>query len=126
MKALSIQQPWAWLIVNAPIEVRKDVENRSWWTDFRGEFLVHAGKTFDADGYDWIRHTFPEITMPAPDAFERGGIVGKATLTDCVPHSTSRYFFGPFGFMLANAEPLLFRPLRGQLGFFDVSGDDHA
>lgn len=41
--ALSIRQPWAWLIVNN----HKPVENRSWPTSFRGRFLVHAGKTRD-------------------------------------------------------------------------------
>ena len=41
MKALSVHQPWAWLIVNGI----KIVENRSWSTEFRGRFLVHAGLT---------------------------------------------------------------------------------
>lgn len=40
MKALSIRQPWAWLIVHGG----KDIENRSWHTKFRGRFLVHAAK----------------------------------------------------------------------------------
>jgi hypothetical protein len=30
--ALSVRQPWAWLIVNG----YKDVENRSWTTHYRG------------------------------------------------------------------------------------------
>ncbi|WP_229215634.1 ASCH domain-containing protein [Duganella sp. CY15W] len=40
MKALSIRQPWAWLIVNG----YKDIENRSWSTNVRGKVLVHASK----------------------------------------------------------------------------------
>jgi len=32
MKALSILQPWAWLVVNG----HKDIENRTWGTGFRG------------------------------------------------------------------------------------------
>jgi hypothetical protein len=40
MKALSIRQPWAWLILNAG----KDIENRDWLTRFRGPFLIHASK----------------------------------------------------------------------------------
>lgn len=32
MKAISILQPWAWLIVNR----YKPVENRGWYTFFRG------------------------------------------------------------------------------------------
>lgn len=38
MKALSIRQPWAWLILHGG----KDIENRSWNTNFRGRFLIHA------------------------------------------------------------------------------------
>src|SRR5438045_8559495 len=39
MKALSIRQPWAWLIVNG----HKPVENRSWSTKYTGKLLIHAG-----------------------------------------------------------------------------------
>ena len=38
MKAISIKQPWASLI----IEGIKDIENRTWKTSFRGTVLVHA------------------------------------------------------------------------------------
>ena len=40
MKALSIRQPWAWLIVNS----HKHIENCDWPTKFRGRFLIHASK----------------------------------------------------------------------------------
>lgn len=36
MKALSIRQPWAWLILHAG----KDIENRVWQTRFRGELYT--------------------------------------------------------------------------------------
>ncbi len=45
MKALSIMQPWAWLIVNG----HKDIENRNWPTRFRGPVYIHAGKKIDGD-----------------------------------------------------------------------------
>ncbi|AWI90326.1 hypothetical protein C0214_19955 [Methylobacterium sp. DM1] len=35
VKALSIMQPWAWLIVNG----HKDIENRDWRGHFRGPAL---------------------------------------------------------------------------------------
>jgi hypothetical protein len=38
MKTLSIQQPWAQLVV----EGIKDVENRTWDTPYRGKLLIHA------------------------------------------------------------------------------------
>lgn len=119
-KALSILQPWAWLIVNG----HKDIENRTWNTEFRGEFLVHAGKGFDADAYDDMRSGALRLIVPSylpkREHFERGGIVGQARIADCVIESPSRWFFGPYGFVLADAKPLPFRPLRWQLMFFSV------
>jgi hypothetical protein len=116
MKALSILQPWAWLIVHGP----KDIENRTWSTPFRGEFLVHAGKGFDRDGYDFVRKARPDIPMPAPHEFDRGGVVGIATVVDCVTESTSWWFNGPRGFVLTDRRPLPFTPYRGQLSWFEI------
>lgn len=39
MKALTIKQPWAQLIVDGI----KPIENRTWKTNFRGRVYVHAG-----------------------------------------------------------------------------------
>ena len=54
--ALSIQQPWAWLIVNG----FKDVENRDWPTKIRGIVGVHAGKKIDHGGIAIVRSEFPQ------------------------------------------------------------------
>jgi ASCH domain len=43
MKALSVRQPWAWLIIAG----HKDVENRSWTTTYRGPLLIHAARRPD-------------------------------------------------------------------------------
>jgi len=53
MKALSIRQPWAWLLV----EGFKDIENRTWKTNYRGSFLIHASKQFDTKSVVWIYYT---------------------------------------------------------------------
>lgn len=115
MKALSIRQPWAWLIVHG----HKDVENRTWPTTFRGRFLIHAGKTFDQAGYRWVVSRMA-IAMPAPELIERGGIVGEAEIVDCVTRFQSRWFAGPYGFVLRDARPRPFTPMAGKLGFFEV------
>jgi hypothetical protein len=116
MKALSIQQPWAWCIVNG----YKPVENRSWPTKYTGLFAIHAGKKFDHEGYNWIRQVFPEIPMPAPAEFERGGIVGQAILISCVTELASPWFFGEYGFLMKEQKPLPYIRCPGQLKFFDV------
>lgn len=113
MKALSIRQPWAWLIVNG----YKDVENRTWLTHFRGEFLIHASQRFDSDAY---RVLSTISILPEPSEFDKGGIVGKAELIDCVSHCDSPWFEGPFGFILKNARPLTFIPCSGKLKFFEI------
>lgn len=121
MKALSIRQPWAWLILHAG----KDIENRDWPTHFRGRFLIHAAKGMTRDEYENGRDTLldipgPDIELPRFEDLRRGGIVGYAELVDCVTASESQWFFGSYGFVLRDATPLPFIPYRGSLGFFDV------
>lgn len=123
MKALSIQQPWAWLIVSG----FKDIENREWFTKVRGEILIHAGKKFDKAGYQYVKSQFPHIPLPEPEKFQRGGLVGKCTISDCVAAHRSPWFFGSYGFVLENQAPIDFKPYKGQLGFFDVKEEvNHA
>lgn len=118
MIALSIQQPWAALIVTGV----KDVENRSWSTRYRGPFLIHAGKKFDPGAQDdvdaFIHPVTGECLAERPQSFERGGIIGEAEIVDCVEAHPSPWFAGPFAFVIRNARPLPFRPCRGMLGFF--------
>jgi hypothetical protein len=124
MKALSVQQPWAWLIVNG----YKDIENREWPTKYRGQFFIHAGKKFDREGAAYINFAFPHIILPTfaqhsagSGSNSLGGIVGEARIIDCVTSSASPWFFGQHGFVIRDAKPLPFRPYKGQLGFFEVA-----
>ena len=128
MKALSIRQPWAWLILNAG----KDIENRDWKPWFRGRFLVHAGKGMTRDEYDGALDTIDYVenftgkplgvSLPPFESLERGGIVGSVELVNCVTEeeAASPWFFGRYGFVLSNPMLLPFRPFKGQLGFFEV------
>ena len=123
MKALSVNQPWAWAIVHGG----KDIENRNWKTSFRGPFWIHAGKRFDDEGLVWIGSRFPNLPiiidvlngMSPEEAFNFGGIIGWANLVDCVDKSDSPWFMGTYGFVLENAEPVDFLPCRGMLNFFE-------
>lgn len=122
MKALSIRQPWAHLIIHGG----KDIENRSWATSLRGRFLVHAAKGGTwADHFDVLAYC-TRFTLPLPpyrDDLQRGGIIGSVELVDCVRHSQSPWFMGDVGFVLANPKPLPFVPCKGRLGFFEVPDD---
>lgn len=116
--ALSIRQPWAWLIVHGP----KDVENRTWPTKFRGRFLVHAAKAFPkADELDcaWQLAQASGVDIPDPYNLDYGGIIGEATLFDCLTTCESLWHApGQWGFVLTNRKPLPFMSCRGYLNFF--------
>lgn len=125
MRALSIRQPWAWLIIHAS----KDIENRDWRTEYRGRVLIHAGKTMTKK--DWeeaVAFARFECGISADvlwegceyDRLQRGGVVGAVDIVDCVDESESPWFMGPHGFVLRNAAPVPFTPWNGKLGFFDV------
>lgn len=120
MKALSIRQPWAWLIVNG----YKDVENRTWETFFRGRFLVHAGKTMTPEDYFACTLFISEMRtawrLPAYDVLREqcGGIVGSAELVGCVRESDSPWYTGEVGFVVRNPVVLPFLPCKGMLKFF--------
>ena len=116
--ALSIRQPWAWLIVNG----HKDVENRNWPTKFRGWVYVHAAKGMTKWEYEVCRamteRIKPLLLFPEFTELDRGGIVGRVKLIDCVSTSSSPWFVGDFGFVLTDYYADSFRPCKGMLGFF--------
>ncbi|MDB5458116.1 MAG: hypothetical protein JWP92_3701 [Caulobacter sp.] len=123
--ALSIQQPWAWLIVNGV----KDIENRSWRTARRGPILIHTGMTIDRDAHQAVARGYHPVTgkrtlignrYPASnyEPVPIGGIVGVAEIVDCVGESPSPWFVGDYGLVLRNAAPVPFMRCKGALGFF--------
>jgi hypothetical protein len=130
VKALSLRQPWAWLVVHGP----KRIENRRWNTRFRGAFLVHAAKGMTRSEYEDARYfaaiVAPKLDVPKFEALQRGGIVGRARLVSVEPPcllSNDRYpcahpWHMPeqYGFLLEDVAPVPFRELRGELGFFEV------
>lgn len=72
MKTLTINQPFATLIV----EGLKEYEFRTWKTNYRGEILIHAGKSVDKKAmkkYEYLGLEYPKSC-----------IIGKATITDCI------------------------------------------
>lgn len=76
MKALTIKQPWATLIMQGD----KKYEFRSWQTKYRGELLIHAGKSVDKEAIKRLAKYLPE-NLPL------GKILGKVRLVDCIKMS---------------------------------------
>ena len=115
MRALSIRQPWAWLVVNG----HKAIENRTWSTNFRGRIYVHAGQRMVSDDYPEQREYVTEAGIIIPSHLARGAIIGEVTITGCLSASASPWFCGPYAFTLE--DPVAYEtpiPCRGQLGFF--------
>lgn len=122
-KCLSVSQPFADLIIHG----KKTIELRSWNTEFRGEFLVHAPLK--------VRVSDCKRLGIDPSKMTRGAIVGKANLYGVKIYQTKKewqedkkYHFADcefsgsrYGFMLKSAKQFAIPiPHKGKLGFFDV------
>lgn len=131
MRALSLTQPWAWIVLHGG----KRIENRVWNTAFRGRFLIHASKGMTRDQYDDALFTCTVLgassvaaRVPPMADLERGGIVGAATLSYVIPpcfESADQHrcphawhMGGQYGFELVDVEALPFHPCKGALGFW--------
>lgn len=111
MKSICIRQPWAWAIFHA----EKDIENRAWFTSYRGEVAVHATRIETSC-------RFPtDIKPPQEEALILGAVIGLVDIVDVVRRCDSPWFSGPFGFVLRNPRPLA-TPVHcpGNVGIWDV------
>ena len=118
MKALSLKQPFAELILQG----RKKIELRKWNTRFRGDFFIHASLHPDKEAMK--KFGFQELPC--------GCIVGKARLvlvkeyTNKEEHAKDRnlhlasHFWGNYGFVLEDVERIKPLPYKGALHFFEV------
>lgn len=73
MKVISIKEPYATLIK----ENIKNIETRSWKTNYRGEIYIHASKTSSKI----TDKKLLELTKNLKPS--NGNIIAKATLVDC-------------------------------------------
>ena len=120
MRALSIRQPWASLIISGI----KPVENRTWKSSYRGPLLIHAGKNMDMEAYNWLKSDVGVKKVVRGSIFLRGGIIGKVNMIDCVEAYESEWFEGPYGFVFEKPEKIKLYPVNGKLSFFDVDWED--
>jgi len=132
MKTLTVQPHWADAIIHGP----KRVENRTWWTRYRGPLAIHAGQTIDPASRDLLAAVGFQIDEDAP----RGAVIGVVDLVDVVRFDAAQTSLdgfpegydladdplatGPFCWMFRNPRPLREPiPLRGMPGLFDVDLD---
>jgi len=75
IKALSLKQPYAWLIANGYLLV----DDLTWGTGYRGVMLIHASKGIYEEYYDYLVVN-TDILLPSKDKLGYGGVVGIAKL----------------------------------------------
>lgn len=103
MKALSIQQPWAYCITHGT----KRVENRTWYARHRGWLLLHAGKRYQTGMETLIHADSPEVDVAGMLTAPRGALVGFCRVVECIGpgddsrvHPTQRIWSDPAQFKL--------------------------
>jgi hypothetical protein len=114
MKAISLYQPWAALMVSG----LKRIETRSWSTNYRGLLLIHAA--------------LKELPGLGIGNIPRGGIIGTVDLIECqemnlfnLPSETERQYgdYKPGRFMWITENPKAFKkiiPYKGRQRIFNV------
>jgi hypothetical protein len=136
VKALTIKQPWATLIALGG----KNIETRSWKTNYRGSLLIHAGKTIDK-----VACKMPEIYKVMEDyQYHTGVIIAKCNLVACQKviedsgtyaitdgrlmitdneYDFGDYTVGRYAWILSNIEVLdKYIPAKGQLSLWEFKG----
>jgi len=85
MKAITIHQPWAWLIMAG----YKKPENRQQGTGYRGPIAIHAGGRRGAEKHGHLDQidALRAAGYPIPDVedLDFGQVLGTVDLVDCVP-----------------------------------------
>ncbi len=121
--ALSVRQPWAWLIVNG----YKDIENRSWKFNKKkigNRIYIHAGqRKLDAAEYALFVAICKERKIKkipkSPEEFQYGALVGTVVLSGIEERSKSVWAIsGDYHWVLSRPKTIKPKKQKGQLGFF--------
>lgn len=140
MKALSLHQPWASLVVHG-LKAEETRGPRSPQA-YRGPLLIHAAKVLDAEVYARLWNDFMDVryALPCHASMPLGAIVGRVNVAeirvmtaDLIAGMSERerafgdWQPGRFAWRLTDARAVC-PPInvRGRQGLFDVTVDDVA
>ena len=130
MKVISIKEPFASLIMLGI----KNIETRSWKTNYRGEIYIHASLTNSK--IDEERKEKLLKLLPDNFEFNKGYIICKANLVDCIymddkyiekikkdkiNYLCGRYEVGRYAWILENVEVIDKVPAKGKLGIWNYN-----
>ena len=124
MKVISIKEPFATLIK----ENIKNIETRSWKTNYRGEIYIHASKVSDKTRTQELSDLTKNLKM------NNGNIIAKATLVDCkymdqkfikeIKQNETEYLFGyyeegRYAWILKDIKKIKPIPAKGKLNIWN-------
>lgn len=148
MKAITLWQPWASLIVTGA----KKIETRSWYTHYRGPLAIHAAQTWNqelsamlslwhiqgglaplvGEPLDLTGSSWPGVKE---EHLPRGFIISTCNLVDCVPTDSMtqkqiefEQYFGDFtpgryGWILEDVKSVGPIPAKGKQGLWEWDGE---
>ncbi len=129
LKVITIKQPFATLIAKG----LKQYEFRTWKTKYRGELLIHAGKTIDKKAME----RYKNFSFEYPTSC----IIAKVDLTNCVlidetmknklRKENETIYYGVlqdenwhgYGFQLENVREMDPIYIKGKLGLWNYEGE---
>jgi ASCH domain len=125
VKALTVKQPWAWLIMAG----LKDVENRARPTKYRGKIAIHvslkpseAWSERSAIGIAHLDCADREVAeLVLGENTHAGHVIGTVELVDCVQDHDSPWAFADhWHWVLRNPFPFIEPiPAKGRLGLWE-------
>lgn len=108
MKALSIKQPWANMIMNG----QKTIETRTWSTIYRGRLAIVSSRQPD----------LPNMLS--------GRLLCICELDDCrpmieldEPAACCEFYEGAYAWVLSNIRKVVPVSIRGQMGLYQIDDD---
>lgn len=130
MKVISIIEPWASLIK----EEIKEIETRSWKTNYRGKIYIHASLKKVSKKDEKINNL---VSLLEDKDFKYGHIIAEAELVDCIymdeqflkeikennqEYICGEYSLGRYAWKLSNIK-VLDKPIpaKGNLGIWNYN-----
>ena len=127
VKALSLTQPWAWVVVY----LNKDIENRKRRIFYKEPFYIHATKVMTYEYYIEVIYLCKQWSAPIEliPSFEEmltmcGGIVGQTRITDILPKTgqvaRTWHMRDQWGHVLVDTKAVDFFPCKGNQGLWEA------
>lgn len=115
MKALTVQQPWAWAVLSGKINFFME----PFPPKIRGYFLIHAGISYDFGLERWLRSNGTVV----PSVLQKVSLIGYARLTTVTlrqPGGLEPDRPGKFTFNLSDVKEFNPYVAAGRRGFWPV------